>query len=225
LNEISKQKKIRFIELALILSVAFLPFFLRNLFIHLNLYSINTSINVRFFIDGITKITYVALLFYILFRQGRSIKDIGFSFSWRDIFRAIIIFVIIIIILFFYSLLFKLITGRPPSVPQHVDIFVGKITIIYFVAMIINPFFEELILRAYLMCEIEFLLNSKTIAIIASVIIQTLGHLYEGFVAMGSLALIFLFFSLYFSRYKRIMPIIIAHAILDIGVMLSSGKF
>lgn len=223
MNEISMQKRIRLIELALILSVSFLPFFLRNLFIHLSLYSIDTSINVRFFIDGITKITYVALLIYILFRQGKSIKDIGFSFSWRDIFRAILIFIIIIIFLSFYSLLFKLIIGKPPLVPQ-LDIFVGKISIIYFLAMIINPFFEELILRAYLMCEIEFFSN-KIIAIIVSVFIQTSGHLYEGFYSMGGLSLTFIIFSIYFAKYKRIMPIIMAHAIMDIGVMLSSGKF
>lgn len=219
------QKRIRLIELALILSVSFLPFFLRNLFIHLSLYSIDTSINVRFFIDGITKITYVALLIYILFRQGKSIKDIGFSFSWRDIFRAILIFIIIIIFLSFYSLLFKLIIGKSPSVPQHIDIFVGEISIIYFLAMIINPFFEELILRAYLMCEIEFFSNSKIIAIIVSVFIQTSGHLYQGVHSMGGLALTFLIFSIYFAKYKRIMPIIMAHAIMDIGIMLSSGKF
>lgn len=230
LNEISIQKKIRFVELVLIISVAILPFFLRNLFIHLNLYSINTSINVRFFIDGIDKITYVALLLYILFRQGRSIRDIGVSFSGRDIFRGILIYIIVMIIIVIYQFISVhasiLITGKPLTTnPQHTDILVGKITIIYILAMIINPFFEELILRAYLMCEIEFLSNSKFIAVIVSVLIQTSAHIYEGYYSMSILALVFLIFSIYFAKNKRIMPIIIAHAIMDIVSMLSSGKF
>src|SRR5438045_123443 len=45
------------------------------------------------------------------------------------------------------------------------------------ILVLINPFFEELIVRAYLMTEVKFLTGSATLSIAASVGLQTLSEI------------------------------------------------
>jgi len=52
---------------------------------------------------------------------------------------------------------------------------------------LLNPFFEELIVRAYLMTEIMDLTGSAMLAIATSVLLQASYHLYYGW--FGALAL------------------------------------
>lgn len=224
------EKKIRFIELILILGITILPSFLKSLFIYLKIYSDNSSENVIFLGQCINKAGFIALLLYVLFRQGRSIKEIGFSFVWKDISEGILLYIItafvdcIIIIVYMKSTAW--ITGKPfKLIPQNMDFLKGKLTIIYILAILINPFFEELILRAYVMCEVEFLTNKKILPIIVSVIIQSSCHIYEGWFAVFVVSASFFILSLYFSKNKRVMPIIIAHGIMDITSMLAYAKF
>jgi membrane protease YdiL (CAAX protease family) len=81
---------------------------------------------------------------------------------------------------------------------------------------LLNPFFEELIVRAYVMTEIQALTGSKILAISFSVLFQSSYHLYYGWVGALSIAFLFLVFAVYYSRTKRAVPIIIAHALFDL---------
>jgi len=81
---------------------------------------------------------------------------------------------------------------------------------------ILNPFFEELIVRAYLMTEIMELTGSSALAIVVSVAVQFSYHLYYGWVAAISLSFQFLIFAVYYARTRRILPVIVAHGLFDI---------
>jgi len=84
---------------------------------------------------------------------------------------------------------------------------------------LINPFFEELIVRAYLMTEVKSLTGSWTVATALSVIIQWSYHLYYGWDGSLSIAFTFLVFSIYFARTRKATPLIVAHGLLDLWAL------
>jgi membrane protease YdiL (CAAX protease family) len=85
--------------------------------------------------------------------------------------------------------------------------------------LILNPLFEELIVRAYLMKEVRELTGSWLLAGAASVTIQTAYHLYYGWVGALSLGFQFLVYSIYYAKKQKATPIVVAHAIMDAWAM------
>jgi membrane protease YdiL (CAAX protease family) len=85
---------------------------------------------------------------------------------------------------------------------------------------LINPFFEELIVRAYLMTEVKALTGSWFLASLSSVAIQWSYHLYYGWDVSLSMAFTFLTFSIYFARTQKATPIVVAHGLLDIWALM-----
>jgi membrane protease YdiL (CAAX protease family) len=85
---------------------------------------------------------------------------------------------------------------------------------------LLNPFFEELIVRAYLMTEVIELTGSSTLAVALSVFVQFSYHLYYGWGGAISLAFFFLALALYYVRSRRALPVIIAHGLLDIYALI-----
>ncbi len=81
---------------------------------------------------------------------------------------------------------------------------------------LLNPFFEELIVRAYLMTEVRALTGSWMLATALSVVVQFSYHLYYGWEGAIALSFLFLVFSIYYARTQRATPIIVAHGIFDI---------
>jgi len=81
---------------------------------------------------------------------------------------------------------------------------------------LLNPFFEELIVRAYLMTEVLDLTGSATLAVFLSVGIQTSYHLYYGWERALSLSFGFLILALYYLRKRQAFPLITAHAVNDV---------
>ena len=79
----------------------------------------------------------------------------------------------------------------------------------------LNPFFEELIVRGYLMTEIVELGGSGTLAIVISVAVQMSYHLYQGFTNGIVLVTIFAVFSIYFWKTRRLAPVVLAHLSVD----------
>ena len=82
--------------------------------------------------------------------------------------------------------------------------------------MCVNPFFEELIVRAYTMSEVIDLGGSRTLAVIISVAVQMSYHLYQGLASVLSLTFLFAVFSIHYVRTRRIVPVILAHLCLDL---------
>ena len=83
------------------------------------------------------------------------------------------------------------------------------------VFIILNPWFEELIVRAYTMKEITFLLGKPWLAVAISVGIQSSYHLYQGIPNAILLGVGFTVFAMYYVKSGRIFPVILAHFYAD----------
>ncbi len=81
---------------------------------------------------------------------------------------------------------------------------------------LLSPIFEELIVRAYLMTEVQALTGSWTLATFLSVAIQFSYHLYYGWEGALAVSFLFIVFSVYYARTRNATPIIIAHELFDL---------
>ncbi|HJZ63790.1 MAG TPA: CPBP family intramembrane glutamic endopeptidase [Candidatus Acidoferrum sp.] len=100
------------------------------------------------------------------------------------------------------------------SFPRHVDasqIF-GHMPLMALPFTLLNGFFEELVTRAYLMTEIRELTGSGLLAALASIVLQT----YYGWVGMLSVGFLFVAFTIFFAVWRRALPLVVAHGIVDL---------
>ncbi len=179
----------------------------------------NLNHDLTFLNSIIGKLLSIYVLLYIFYKQGRTIREIGYSFSLKDIIHSILLVMSAYIIYsLFYSFLYPLFQNVDIK-PRNIEIFKGKLTIFYFLAMVINPWYEELILRAYLISEVKWLTDNVILAVFVSIFIQILGHLYQGLIAALLVSIVFFVFSLYYVITNKITPIVIAHLFFDILAM------
>jgi membrane protease YdiL (CAAX protease family) len=163
----------------------------------------------------------LGLLFYILKRQGKSFVNLGLSWKPKDIGWAIILIIAgYVASLAVYEAIYftGLTTVSHKAATKYVGqiLFAGGISVMTIWFQFLNPFFEELIVRAYLMTEVKRLTNSVTKAIIISTALQTSYHFYQGAPVAFAHAPTFLIFSIYYAKTNRIAPVILAHLYGDI---------
>jgi membrane protease YdiL (CAAX protease family) len=215
-------KRLRALELGLVLLVVFSQLVAISVFAVLtgttNLYG--SSPGHAFTLVGILmELGGLALLGYVLFRQGRSFANLGLGFSWKDIPRSVLViilgYVAFIIWWIAIGLTYRLTGHALNSTPHNVDFLSSMLSVWGILFLILNPFFEELIARAYVISEIQFLTGSSTLAVLFSVLLQSSYHLYQGVIPALLTTSLFTVFSLYYVKTKRIMPVIFAHMFFD----------
>jgi len=155
-------------------------------------------------------------------RHGKSFRDLGLTWTRKDIGWAIILSAV-------GSLAFRAVYdaiyfgGLTAVSHKAASAYVGNVLFgggIFFTTILfqfLNPFFEELIVRAYVMTEVKQLTNSATKAIIISTLLQTSYHFYQGGPAAFGHLTAFLIFSIFYAKTNRITPIILAHLYSDVG--------
>lgn len=232
-NKTIRQRwNIRIIELLLILSIAFanpLIYSLRTLFVP-ETRAIFNSIHSNFdvFPTIVAQIAAIGILFYILLIRQGNVTSIGLKSNskmyWLDnILMGIILTIAIPILnIFIYPCfhgLYYLFTRQEFVYNPPATNFAQGSLLLWLIFMIVNPFFEELIVRGYLMSELDFLTKHKSISIVASVILQASYHLYQGWASTLYLSTIFIVYSLYFAKYNKIMPIILSHLYFDLAAL------
>jgi membrane protease YdiL (CAAX protease family) len=114
--------------------------------------------------------------------------------------------------------LYELEFGHAP--PRYISPLVGAGMAVSLLFAVINPFFEELIVRAFLISEATLLTGSAGLAVILSVLLQTSYHLYQGIPNAVGDGLIFLAFSTYYAKTRRLWPVIFAHLWLDLFAVI-----
>lgn len=162
----------------------------------------------------------LALLFYILFRQGRTLRDIGFSFRWIDIPIAVGLCMLSWIAAgachLYVNLIYHLSTGRQVERWDGAAAMLGThVSVLVVVFLVVNAFYEELIVRAYFMSEVIAWRHSTLVAGVASVCVQALYHIYQGVPNMIALAGLFTVYAIYYGVTRRILPVILAHLFVD----------
>ncbi|MCD1259439.1 CPBP family intramembrane metalloprotease [Paenibacillus athensensis] len=210
----------RGLSLAVVLHVTLTPALLNSTYYFLN--GADTAPGDASLATGlIWELLGLGLLAFTLRKQGRSLKQIGFTWSKSDPLHALLIYGA-------YYVVTLAITYVSPQLlhaaPQNAEIFASKITVVYGLYMLVNPFFEELLVRAYAIVEFRYFFKKEELAVLASTLIQTSYHLYQGVLSALMLGLLFFLFSIYFAKTQRIVPVILVHLFLDISGMLYYGQ-
>ncbi|HVG92754.1 MAG TPA: hypothetical protein VNB54_14765, partial [Alphaproteobacteria bacterium] len=146
----------RWTDLGLVLLVAFAVSILSSIFRAFRPGPLNYS-NTRLVFGIVDETIPLLLLFVLLKRQGRSLQDLGFSFRWTDVLKAvgltvsgfIAMFIGFVALRFFYYVftLHSFVDSGPRNNFSATSIWL----ILPF--LVLNGFHEEIIVRGYLMTE------------------------------------------------------------------------
>lgn len=210
----------RWFEVCLVLLVAFGPALLNALYVLKNGPNAAPHMSdARWSIGFFQEVTALLLLGYVLSRRSLRFRDLGLRWSLGDVGVGVLITGVSFAAYMLGSTVVHLVHywtyGFLARGPSGSDFFAHpSVAAIPF--SILNPFFEELIVRAYLMTEILDLTGSSTLAVALSVVVQFSYHLYYGWAGAISLSFQFLIFAVYFVRSRRVLPIIVAHGLFDV---------
>jgi membrane protease YdiL (CAAX protease family) len=222
---LDRQKRLRWFEVSLVMLVAFGSALLNSVDI------LEHGPRLTRQMSGFGTLEFVVheaaallLVGYVLSRGGRRLRHLGLRWSLKDVGLGVLVAVIALLVyglgtyairelhLVIYGI--RAISNSPRSLFGHPSL-VGATA-----SVLVNPFFEELIVRAYLMTEVLELTGSATLAVVLSVGIQAAYHLYYGWSGAVAIGFQFLTFALYYARWRRALPVIVAHGLSDLlGVM------
>ena len=219
---------VRWFELALVLLVAFGDFYLNysNFFGRFVIAFVRGRVfswaNIWWTIMLLREIPGLLLLGFVLRRRKLRIRDLGLRWSIRDLVTgglvALASYGAFEVGYFVLNAMHQLLFGSMAHRPSELSLF-GHTTVMMAVFSLVNPFFEELIVRAYLMTEVKALTGSWTLAAVLSTAVQTSYHLYYGWTMALALGCQFLVFSIYYARSRKATPLVFAHGVFDwIGV-------
>lgn len=217
-------RRVRWAGLLIVLAVAILPFLISSTMHVVGIpplvsgpYSLYRLLNAL-----LIEVTSLALLLYVLHQNGQSLGDIGVRFRFADIGHGILLIVgsRLVFRIAYWSMvrLYELEFGHAP--PRYISPLVGAGMAVSLLFAVINPFFEELIVRAFLISEATLLTGSAGLAVIVSVLLQTSYHLYQGIPNAVGDGLMFLAFSVYYAKTRRLWPVILAHLWLDVFAVI-----
>lgn len=164
------------------------------------------------------EIVSVALLGYVMSRRNIRWRGLGLRWSVRDVLSGLVVALASYAgywttyhgLLAIHDMFLPGMAFIPePSAPF------GRPPFIKVAFYLLNPFFEELIVRAYLMTEVQVLTGSWALAVGLSTVIQASYHIYYGWMVTIALAIQFLMFSIYYARTRSATPLIVAHGMFD----------
>lgn len=165
----------------------------------------------------------LCVLAYVLAQRGLGLRDLGFRFSAWDLPVALILLMVgSIASRLAYTgewYAYGTIMGHAPTLNPYPSVFDGGFTLMVTLFVVIDPFVEELIGRAFIISEIDFFTGRRWLGVLISVAITSSYHLYEGWIAIMPVAALFLVFAIYYARARRVWPIIIAHLAYDLIVL------
>ena len=87
--------------------------------------------------------------------------------------------------------------------------------------LVLNAFFEEVIVRGYFMTELIELRKSVVLAAVISLAVQTSYHLYYGVYGAAMVGCGLSVFAIYYAKSRRLMPVILAHMLWDFTTVLA----
>ncbi len=210
--------RLRVAGLLIVLAVAILPLLLASsavVLFHLEMPSSGPELRYRYVNALVLELTSLALLLYVVRQNGRRLLDFGLNFRRVDILHAFLLLAGGRLVYKVALRVQELIIGHHANRPSIPAMALGlSFLTLWFVA--VNPFFEELIVRAFLISEIIALTGNSILGVAVSVIVQTAYHLYQGFPYALASSATFLVFSVYYVRTRRILPVILAHLWLDL---------
>lgn len=181
----------------------------------------------RLFSALITETISLVVLAYVMRSQGKTWEAIGWKPEFFDVARAIGLFILINVVTYLIFLTVNYASwkyvGHRLTPKSLRNLFGFGISFLSIAFICLNPFFEELIVRAYVMSEMLDMGARHWTAIVVSVALQMSYHLYQGPVNALALTIVFTGFSIYYARRRRIMPVILAHLFFDLLVLIQGA--
>ncbi len=175
-----------------------------------------------------TEVVALLVLWYVIRQQGRTWRDLGWNFRVGDVPSGIGLLILASLTRWMVwipmQIFYRSYSGHfvePTSLNSAFGFGISALSVTF---ILLNPFFEELIVRAYTMSEVIRLGGSGWLAVFISVALQMSYHLYQGAARAFDIAIIFAVFSIYYVRTRRVMPLILAHLGYDLHALLA-GRF
>jgi len=175
----------------------------------------------------VNEIMGLLLLVYVLARQGRNFQFLTSSFKVSDLWHTIVLVIgaYLAYYLIYYIVYYGYWFSTRQVLEQADNVFLKKGFAVSIIALIlVNPFFEEVIGRAYLITQLREFRVGSMLAVVISVALPTILHFYQGVdqaVAMSGMCLIF---SIYYVKTRRLYPLVLAHLILDFAPFFFKGE-
>jgi membrane protease YdiL (CAAX protease family) len=215
-------KKTRTLDLIIVLTLTIVPAILRSGYYIFNdmLEHSEAEKEYAFFYALIGHCLALFLLFYVLSVRNRNYKDLGIIISWQEIGIGVLLWLITAMIVGAIELGIKRIAPASITTPKNLSFLPTQFSFIFLLFLIVNPFFEELIVRGFTMTEVFALTNSKVLAVIISTVLQMSYHFYQGIVPALLLGLMFLCYSIFYVKTGKLTPVIIAHLIADLLLLI-----
>jgi membrane protease YdiL (CAAX protease family) len=222
---ISVSKRRRWIDLSLVLLIAFAPAVAKSIF--LLFHPIPLKYTNAHLIEGLLwEFASLGLFFWLFLRQKRTLSSVGLIFRWTDVPKAIGLFISAFVVMrvagYAISLIWFFITLKNPQFPDTRFFFYGISLWVLVPFLFLNPFFEEMLVRGYLMTEVSGLCGSMLLATLISVALQTSYHLYYGLFGALVVGSGLSVLALYYAKSRRLMPVILAHLLWDLTALLSA---
>lgn len=219
---LSPDWRLRIFELALVCSIAFGGSILSSAAIWFGEHADHSGVGtLRWLNMGLVETAALALVWYVLRQRAISFRDLGFSWTKKDLIWSIPVWVLGMmafstVYYAIYAAGFVSATGSEETARVASILFGHKVSLLVIPCLFLNPFFEELIARAYIMTTVRQLTNSMPLAVIFSTVLQMSYHFYQGAPLATAEGALFLVFSIYYAKTNRIAPVILAHLYLDI---------
>ncbi len=154
-----------------------------------------------------------SIIVFILFKRNYRFSDFDFEFSFKLLGVAIILF---LIVKYTYGSIFLILKHFIKTDTLNYLKFkysAGTVSVIS--VLVINSFYEEFLLNGYLF---KILANYKSkFIILLSVGLRMSYHTYQGWIGLVSVLVIGIVFSLYYFKYAKLWPIIIAHGLINLS--------
>jgi membrane protease YdiL (CAAX protease family) len=223
---IQPNKSFRIAEVSLVMAIASFPYLFRSVAMHLvgagSQDDAGRDMGMAMAIGH--DLLILLLISYVLSRTGRRFRDIGFNWRWSDPFMG----AGLVILAYFAALVAQMMmatysaaTGQSMHYWSETKVLFGSAPgPMVFGYAVLNPFFEELTVRAYLMTEVFEITGKAWVAIAVSVGLQSIIHIYQGWTNVIALAAMFFVLAAFFAQKRRILPVIFAHLIQDIWAVL-----
>jgi membrane protease YdiL (CAAX protease family) len=167
------------------------------------------------------------LLAYVLARRGKSLRDLGLTWAKTDLLAGLLLafggHLASVLAWRAMDSVSNLATGHwlETAPPHAAEPTLGLAWVLgFFLSVAVSPFYEEMLARAFTMTEVEALTGSALLAVAVSVLLQTSYHLYLGLPGALAAGATFLISACYYARFRRITPVILAHALWNLYATL-----
>lgn len=218
-------RKLRLVELCFVIFFATFSPYLSTIYTVTHTYRpIPGDMNFRLTQLLCYELSALGLVTYILYRRNTSWREIGFRPKLSDLAVGLGLFVtglcLTRIIATAYYSGYRFWTGEAPHFRDIGAMLQIHLSLMWVFFTIVNGFFEEGVVRAFVMTDLVALTGWKWLAALVTIALQAGYHFYQGPSNVIVILPIFILYAFYFARTGQVFPIILAHIFQDLAVFL-----